>query len=167
LLFQTISKEEALLLLGNADLALITTTRDSINLTSYEYIQAQEFSKKYNPLIVSEFCGNSGTLSTAFLINPWDPRGVAAAIYDALNLSESEKKLRHSVLHDNVSKLSICNWREIFLQELETFHSKQQGLHKINYLPFEEIKRSYHSSQDERVFFLDYDVIIISRITTV
>ncbi|KAG0352327.1 threalose-6-phosphate phosphatase, partial [Gamsiella multidivaricata] len=53
-------------------------------------------SENHGPLILSEFTGTAGSLGGALMVNPWDYQGVARVIYDALHLSEEDKRTRHS-----------------------------------------------------------------------
>ena len=90
-----IDQDEYYSLMSVADIGLITSVRDGMNTTSLEYIVCQK--DNHGPLILSEFTGTAGSLSAAMMVNPWDYKGVAGAIYDALNLSKEEKKNKHVV----------------------------------------------------------------------
>ena len=65
-----ITRDEYYSLLTIADVCLITSVRDGMNLTSHEYIVCQKEGK--GPLILSEFTGTAGSLSAAIHVNPWD-----------------------------------------------------------------------------------------------
>jgi len=112
-------------LLSVADVCLVTSIRDGMNLTAHEFVVCQQ--EKMSPVILSEFTGTAGCFSSALLINPWNhqvgprrerlgrqrwPRPkpqpawfwvcstlqeVAAAIHDALTMSEAEKRSKHLV----------------------------------------------------------------------
>src|SRR6185312_10970661 len=90
-----IDQDEYYSLMSVADIGLITSVRDGMNTTSLEYIVCQK--DNHGPLILSEFTGTAGSLSTAMMVNPWDYKGVARAIYEALNLSREEKQVKHMV----------------------------------------------------------------------
>lgn len=154
-LFQRLTPDEYFPFLKKADVALITSERDSLNLTAYEYIIAQKEHK--NPLIISEFTGNAGTLSTAYLVNPWDPKEIADALNDALSLNEEEKNFRHSILYACVSKLTIENWASSFIEELTNTCNSQLSLLASDRLDLTLFKEAYNCSQ-QRLFLLDYDV---------
>lgn len=157
LIFQQLSTEEYSYFLTNADLALFISERDSLNIAVYEYIFAQQNSHQ-SPLIISEFSGIAGTLSTAFLVNPWDSHGIALVIHEAIQLSEAEKFMRHSILFNVVSNLSIDQWKKSFLQELEDISAKQSVHLKSDTLSSCIVKPFYENSV-KRLFLLDYDVI--------
>lgn len=90
-----VQTDELYALLSIADVALITAVRDGMNTTSLEYIMCQQ--DKHGPLILSEFTGTAGSMSSALMVNPWDYAGLAKAINDALLMSEEEKLSRHMV----------------------------------------------------------------------
>lgn len=64
------TRDEYFSLLILADICLITSVRDGMNLTSHEYIVCQK--ERKGSLILSEFTGTAGSLSAAIHINPWD-----------------------------------------------------------------------------------------------
>ena len=90
-----VQTDELYALLSIADAALITAVRDGMNTTSLEYIMCQQ--EKHGPLILSEFTGTAGSMSSALMVNPWDYAGLAKAINDALLMSDEEKISRHLV----------------------------------------------------------------------
>lgn len=92
---QQVQTDEYYALLSTADAALITANRDGMNTTSLEYIVCQQ--EKLSPLILSELTGTAGSLSSALMVNPWDYKGVAKAIHEALVMSDEEKQSRHEV----------------------------------------------------------------------
>lgn len=93
---QQVQPDEYYALLSTADAALITANRDGMNTTSLEYVVCQE--EKLSPLILSELTGTAGSLSSALMVNPWDYKGVAKAIHEALIMSDEEKQSRHEVI---------------------------------------------------------------------
>jgi trehalose-6-phosphate synthase len=65
-----ISYTEYLALLTIADVCVITSLKDGMNLMALEFVVAQRHTK--NPLILSEFSGSFGSLQGVLPINPWD-----------------------------------------------------------------------------------------------
>jgi Glycosyltransferase family 20 len=68
---QTLKKDEFYALLSVADLAVITPLRDGMNITSMEFVIAQERTNK-SPSVLSEFMGISKDMEDALLVNPWN-----------------------------------------------------------------------------------------------
>jgi trehalose 6-phosphate synthase complex regulatory subunit len=67
---QDISFTHYLALLCIADICIISSLHDGMNLTSFEYVMCQEDRK--GSLIISEFVGAYQGFSSALRINPWD-----------------------------------------------------------------------------------------------
>lgn len=101
-----VQSDELYALLSIADAALITAVRDGMNTTSLEYIMCQQ--DKHGPLILSEFTGTAGSMSSALMVNPWDYAGVAKAINDALLMSKEEKINRHMASTGGERILAFC-----------------------------------------------------------
>jgi trehalose-6-phosphate synthase len=68
---QTLKKDEFYALLSVADLAVITPLRDGMNITSMEFVIAQQGTNK-SPSVLSEFMGISKNMEDALLVNPWN-----------------------------------------------------------------------------------------------
>jgi trehalose-phosphatase len=114
---QDIPYEQYLALLTIADVFLITSVRDGMNLTSHEFIACQ--SGHYSPLIISEFAGSYGSFGTSALrVNPWDYCQVAEAINEALTMSEEEKEIRWNELFTYIRTNSAQFYVESFVNEL-------------------------------------------------
>jgi trehalose 6-phosphate synthase/phosphatase len=71
LIAQDVSFPHYLALLSVANVCLITSLRDGMNLTSHEFVLCQK-DRNHGPLIISEFAGTSTTFSAALRVNPWD-----------------------------------------------------------------------------------------------
>ena len=101
----------------SARAALVTPLRDGMNLVAKEYIAAQ------NPddpgvLILSRFAGAAAELTSALLVNPYDPETVAASISHALSMSLEERRSRHKALFEVISENDLKSWGERFLAAL-------------------------------------------------
>ncbi|KAI8577448.1 hypothetical protein K450DRAFT_177698 [Umbelopsis ramanniana AG] len=149
-----IQPDEYYALLSIADAALITSVRDGMNTTSFEYVMCQE--EKQSPLILSEFTGTAGSLSEALLVNPWDHAGVAKAINDALCMSEEEKKLRHKVMHDHVISHKAENWAHSFMKNLMSSIATEEESADTPLLDTKLMYQQYQKAH-KRLIFFDYD----------
>ena len=67
---QAIEWTEMYALLSMADLCLVTSIRDGMNLTSHEFVACQQ--ERMSPIILSEFAGTAGCFSSAIQVNPWN-----------------------------------------------------------------------------------------------
>ncbi|KAG0224637.1 threalose-6-phosphate phosphatase [Actinomortierella wolfii] len=151
---QHIDRDEYYALLSVADIGLITSVRDGMNTTSLEYIMCQ--SEHHGPLILSEFTGTAGSLGGALMVNPWDYQGVAKVIYDALNLSEEDKKTRHSQLLKHVLAHTAQFWAKNFISELILNVGTWDQSTPTPYLDLNIITEKYHNAK-KRLLMFDYD----------
>ncbi|KAF9915390.1 threalose-6-phosphate phosphatase, partial [Lobosporangium transversale] len=151
---QHIDRDEYYALLSVADIGLITSVRDGMNTTSLEYIMCQK--ENHGPLILSEFTGTAGSLGGALMVNPWDYQGVARVIYDALHLSEEDKRARHSQLHNHVLSHTAQYWAKNFISELILNASTWDQSTPTPYLDLNIITDKYRSAK-KRLLMFDYD----------
>ncbi|KAI0789217.1 glycosyltransferase family 20 protein [Abortiporus biennis] len=99
---QDLTFNQYLALLTVADAFMVTSLREGMALRTHEFVECQE--KRHRPLILSEFTGSysySGFRS-CISINPWDKRGTAEAIHQALTMSDEECLSRWEDLHNHV-----------------------------------------------------------------
>eukprot|EP01087_Luapelamoeba_hula_P021280 TRINITY_DN7408_c0_g1_i1.p1 TRINITY_DN7408_c0_g1~~TRINITY_DN7408_c0_g1_i1.p1 ORF type:complete len:827 (+),score=109.44 TRINITY_DN7408_c0_g1_i1:94-2574(+) len=141
---------EVVALYNAADVALLTPLRDGMNLTSHEYVVCQKSS--HGPLILSEFAGSAQSLGGAVLVNPWDTRGVASAIFDALKMNEEEKRLKHQYNYSYIISNTALQWGTTFLRELQ----RVEHMLEVPVLKHEDVTKAYNSAK-KRLFLLDYD----------
>ncbi|KAL8456166.1 hypothetical protein Emag_000012 [Eimeria magna] len=89
-----------------ADVCLATSVRESFSWAAYAFILCQKFSNK-GVLVLSEFSGSAQALGAgALMVNPWNARSFAAALLDALNMSEQERAERHAYAYRYCTKHS-------------------------------------------------------------
>uniref|UniRef100_A0A251UDU8 Putative glycosyl transferase, family 20 n=1 Tax=Helianthus annuus TaxID=4232 RepID=A0A251UDU8_HELAN len=74
-----------------ADVALITSVMDGMNLVSYEFVAC--LASKKGVLVLSEFVGAAQSLGAgAILVNQWNITDVASSILYALNMPYEERE---------------------------------------------------------------------------
>jgi trehalose 6-phosphate synthase len=102
----------------SARVAMVTSTRDGMNLVAKEYVAAQD---RYDPgvLVLSRFAGASFELSDALIVNPFDVDEVAAALHAALTMPLDERIARWTAMMAVLRRNTITVWREQFLDALE------------------------------------------------
>lgn len=107
---------ELISLYAISDVCLVSSTRDGMNLVSYEYIACQ--SDKKGALILSEFAGAAQSLNGALIVNPWNIDELSEAIKESLTLPEEKKELNFNKLFSYISKYTSGFWGESFVKEL-------------------------------------------------
>ncbi|OLL25626.1 putative alpha,alpha-trehalose-phosphate synthase [UDP-forming] subunit, partial [Neolecta irregularis DAH-3] len=160
-LHQDITYEQYLALLTVADVLVITSLREGMNLTCHEYVVCQETRKK--PLILSEFTGSSTVFQGAILVNPWDTKRVASCIYQALQMSPQESASRWQKMWDYINSHTAENWTTTFLDKLDSTYNDQQR-HQAQFIKRftpEEFHGEYKNARN-RLFLLDYEGTLVS-----
>lgn len=114
-----------------ADVMLVTSLRDGMNLVAKEYVAARH--DLGGALVLSEFTGAADELGGAILVNPHDIDGMKDAIVHAANMPSAEarrrmRRLRRKVMHDDVNK-----WAHNFLASLEDIGQRNE--HNGAYAP--------------------------------
>jgi trehalose 6-phosphate synthase len=113
---KSLAFDELCALYAVSDACLVSSTRDGMNLVSYEYIACQQ--RKQGVMIISEFAGAAQSLNGSLVVNPWDSQQVADAIHDAVTMDADTRKENHRKLFKYVSKYSAAYWGTSFVTEL-------------------------------------------------
>jgi trehalose 6-phosphate synthase len=110
------SHEEIRRYYETADLCMVTSLHDGMNLVAKEFISAKP---DYDGvLILSQFAGASRELKDAIIINPYDIEDMADAIKSALTLSPSQMRERMMRMHNVVRERNIYRWAGKLMGEL-------------------------------------------------
>ncbi len=91
-----------------ADLCLVTSLHDGMNLVAKEFVAARH--DESGVLILSCFTGAARELRDALQINPYDIDQTAEAIRVALNMEPEEKELRMRQMRKTVREHNIYRW---------------------------------------------------------
>ncbi|KAG2157933.1 glycosyltransferase family 20 protein [Suillus bovinus] len=118
--------DELCALYAISDVCLVTSTRDGMNLVSYEYIACQQ--ARQGAMILSEFAGAAQSLNGSIVVNPWDPQQVADAIHEAVTMDTETRAENHRKLFKYVNKYSAAFWGTSFIKEMGKL--KQDDLDK-------------------------------------
>jgi trehalose 6-phosphate synthase len=99
-----------------ADLCLVTSLHDGMNLVAKEFIAARDDDQ--GALILSRFAGASQELRDALIVNPYDTEQLAEAIHFALVMDPSERSARMHRLRQVVKEFNIYRWAADLITEL-------------------------------------------------
>lgn len=125
---QEVTFSQYLALLTVADAFAVTSLREGMALRTHEYVECQEERKR--ALILSEFTGTysySGFRS-CIAVNPYDTRGTAKAIHQALTMSDEEASARWQDLHNHVVTQTSQNFVLSFLSRCTRAHTEHVSL---------------------------------------
>ncbi|OGP17025.1 MAG: hypothetical protein A2V21_303885 [Deltaproteobacteria bacterium GWC2_55_46] len=100
----------------HADLCMVTSLHDGMNLVAKEFIASREDEK--GALILSTFAGASRELRDAILVNPYDIEQMANSIKTALEMDSSEQIERMRKMREIVRENNIYRWAANIITEL-------------------------------------------------
>jgi alpha,alpha-trehalose-phosphate synthase [UDP-forming] len=99
-----------------ADLCLVTSLHDGMNLVAKEFIAARR--DECGALILSQFTGAARELRDALLVNPYDIDQTAEAIRAALEMEPEEKQMRVHRMRKVIKEQNIYRWAGSLITEL-------------------------------------------------
>ncbi len=91
-----------------ADVCLVTSLHDGMNLVAKEYVSARE--EGTGALILSPFTGAARELPDALIVNPYDTEQLADAIRYALGMTPEEERRRMAAMREQIRSANIYRW---------------------------------------------------------
>lgn len=139
-----------------ADVCLVTSLRDGMNLVAKEYIACKVDQK--GVLVLSEMAGASKELLEAVQINPHAVINIVNGIRIALEMPEAEKISRMEIMQKHLQKYTVFHWVNRFMNQLGAVkdHQFELKLNKLTSEATEQMMTDYHNAKS-RLIFLDYD----------
>ncbi len=99
-----------------ADLCLVTSLHDGMNLVAKEFVAARQ--DEQGVLVLSRFTGAARELPDALLVNPYDIDQTAEALRFALEMNTEERKARMQGMRRVVREHNIYRWAGALIAEL-------------------------------------------------
>ena len=99
-----------------ANICLVTSLHDGMNLVAKEFVAARSDNK--GVLILSQFTGASRELKDALIVNPYNGEQTAEAIKAALELSPSEQTKKMKRMREVVKNYNIYRWSAELLKTI-------------------------------------------------
>ncbi|HVU47920.1 MAG TPA: trehalose-6-phosphate synthase [Terracidiphilus sp.] len=99
-----------------ADVCLVTSLHDGMNLVAKEYVAARD--DEDGVLVLSKFTGAAVELRDALIVNPYDIHGVAEAIHSAFEMSREDRRERMERMRRQVMEHNIYLWAASVLGDL-------------------------------------------------
>ncbi len=119
LLKQNHSPEIVYLFLRMAEICVVSSLADGMNLVAKEFVSARR--NEDGVLILSEFAGVSQDFTDALQVNPYDRGSFAEALRSALEMPPDEQMKRMIRLKSQVTENNIYRWAADLLSELARF----------------------------------------------
>jgi glucosylglycerol-phosphate synthase len=125
---ENISFEEMIVWYENADILVIPSLRDGLNLVCKEYIAVKKGTK--GVLILSEFAGAAVELEGALLTNPYSKKSLLDALEQAVEMDAVECQERMKKLYEKIGYSNVASWaRQLDYLKANTY---RQGGVKVN-----------------------------------
>ncbi|MBI3565827.1 MAG: trehalose-6-phosphate synthase, partial [Elusimicrobia bacterium] len=99
-----------------ADLCLVTSLSDGMNLVAKEFVASRDDGD--GALVLSRFAGASRELGDALIVNPYDLDQTAEAIRYALEMAPEERRERMRRLRETVKENNIYRWAGNLIADL-------------------------------------------------
>ena len=99
-----------------ADIMLVTSLRDGMNLVAKEFVAAH--THDHGMLVLSEFTGAADQLTQAVLVNPHDIDGMKAGILRAVNMDSQDSTRRMRRMRKHLVEHDVARWSSTFLESL-------------------------------------------------
>ena len=108
---------EALIhLYQHANVCLITSLHDGMNLVAKEFVAARR--DEFGVLVLSQFTGASRDLKGALLINPYSAEETSEVLRIALTMPKAEQNKRMKTMRDSVRDYNIYRWSAELIKAL-------------------------------------------------
>ncbi len=99
-----------------ADVCVITSLHDGMNLVAKEYAAARD--DESGALVLSRFAGASRDLKGAILINPYSAEETSSAFHAALTMPKTEQHRRMKTMRASVRDYNIYRWSAELIKTL-------------------------------------------------
>ncbi|QDS78182.1 hypothetical protein FKW77_005455 [Venturia effusa] len=121
---KSVSFDELVALYAVSDVCLVSSTRDGMNLVSYEYIATQ--AERHGVMILSEFTGAAQSLNGSLIVNPWNTEEMAEALHEAVTMGDEQRKINYEKLARYVNKYTSSWWGQTFVTEMVRISTKPE-----------------------------------------
>ncbi|MEW5854005.1 MAG: trehalose-6-phosphate synthase [Myxococcota bacterium] len=108
-----------------ADVCMVTSLHDGMNLVAKEYIAAHAGTP--GTLVLSKFTGAARELLEACLVNPYDIEATAALIVETLRMSPQQRADAMRRLYERVCAHDVYDWATDVLTGLDEVSRRQEA----------------------------------------
>jgi alpha,alpha-trehalose-phosphate synthase [UDP-forming] len=122
-----------------ADVCMVTSLHDGMNLVCKEFVAARDDER--GVLILSRFAGAARELQEALIVNPYHVEETADALQQALTMPAAEQRERMASLRSTVHEYNVYRWAGRMLTDAARLRLRQrvservQRHHDVVYLP--------------------------------
>lgn len=178
--------QQRMALLKAADVVMVTTIRDGLNLIPLEFtiahLDALREAGSYRRrglCILSEFSSCTRVMRGALHVNPWKISEIATAFFQSLTMSEDERMRRVSIASEFVTRVTTQRWALAVMLDLKGVQKNEDagryagaglglgfrllGMDSgFNPLDANSVARAYRNAKS-RLILLDYGGTILAN----
>jgi trehalose 6-phosphate synthase len=136
-----------------ADVCLVTSLQDGMNLVAKEFIASQV--DRRGVLGLSQLAGAADEMPWSVAINPYDPDSTVEAIVQALRMSPVERRERMDQMRGHLRQHDIYHWMEQHLRAAAHLLAQREATRSI-LDDLETIRHLVHA-RDRVAVLLDFD----------
>ncbi|MEO8924103.1 MAG: trehalose-6-phosphate synthase, partial [Caldimonas sp.] len=107
-----------------ADVCLVTSLHDGMNLVCKEFVAARD--DEQGVLILSRFAGAARELTEALIVNPYHVEECADALHQALTMPSAEQRERMASLRMTVREYNVYRWAGRMLADAGRLRQRQR-----------------------------------------
>lgn len=115
--YQTVDFNKLVALYGAADVALVVSSRDGMNLVAKEFVTCKTNTE--GVLILSETAGAADELEEALLVNPNDRQEIADCILRGFTMPVHEQRSRINKMQTKIEGNDVFEWASDFLNSID------------------------------------------------
>lgn len=112
-----------------ADVCLVTSLHDGMNLVAKEYVAARDDER--GVLLLSRFTGAAHELYEALIVNPYHIEQTADALYQALTMPEFEQQARMRSMRSMVRDFNVYRWAARMLLDASRLRQRERLTQRI------------------------------------
>lgn len=107
-----------------ADVCLVTSLHDGMNLVCKEFVAARDDER--GVLVLSRFAGAAREMPEALIVNPYHVEETADALYQALAMPPAEQRERMASLRSTVREFNVYRWAGRMLSDAARLRLRQR-----------------------------------------
>jgi trehalose 6-phosphate synthase len=111
-----------------ADVCLVTSLHDGMNLVAKEFVSARDDDR--GVLILSQFTGAARELPEALIVNPYDTDQCAAALQLALTMPAAEQRARMRLMRRLIRDFNVYRWAGRMLMDAAGMRRRERVLER-------------------------------------
>ena len=113
-----------------ADVCLVTSLHDGMNLVCKEFVAARDDER--GVLVLSRFAGAAREMTEALLVNPYHVEESADVLYQALTMPEAEQRERMASLRMTVREFNVFRWAGRMLADAGRWRLRERIEARVN-----------------------------------